>query len=232
MATSPKLSEQDKEKEYYSHLTSRHNTDTGHIEGEEIKGLYDRTATYYDDLLTKTEFNPSVHGSRELTKYLKEVNCPSDANIVDVGAGTGFVGEILKQTYGYTNLTAVDISPKMLEEAKKKNLYKEFILCDLNKDSLEAYYQKFDHLIAMGCFVLGNIIPAALEKVAKLVKPGGFVCISFREMNLNDEKLDYHAKIKELEAKSVWKERSRVLGSYLSLSDETVQAYYVTFQIC
>ena len=46
-------------------------------------------------------------------------------------------------------------SSGMLEEAKKKDAYRDFSLCDLNKDNLEKYYKQFDHAISIGCFVLG-----------------------------------------------------------------------------
>ena len=36
-------------------------------------------------------------------------------------------------------------SSGMLEEAKKKDAYRDFSLCDLNKDNLEKYYKQFDH---------------------------------------------------------------------------------------
>ena len=46
--------------------------------------------------------------------------------IIDAGAGTGLIGVELKKL-GYTNLCALDISAEMLREAKKKEVYTEFI---------------------------------------------------------------------------------------------------------
>ena len=48
-----------------------------------------------------------------------------DLKIIEVGAGTGLIG-IELQTLGYSNLHALDISPEMLKEAKKRNIYKRF----------------------------------------------------------------------------------------------------------
>ena len=51
-----------------------------------------------------------------------------DLKIIDVGAGTGLIG-IEFQKLGNSNLHALDISPEMLKEAKKRNIYKRFFLC-------------------------------------------------------------------------------------------------------
>ena len=49
-----------------------------------------------------------------------------EMKIVDAAAGTGLIGVELNKL-GYTNLCALDISPEMLDEAKKKNVYTKFL---------------------------------------------------------------------------------------------------------
>ena len=72
---------------------------------------------------------------KTLAECLEEVlteNFPEkakdDLKIIDVGAGTGLIG-IELQNLGYSNLHALDISPEMLKEAKKRNIYKRLFLC-------------------------------------------------------------------------------------------------------
>ena len=60
---------------------------------------------------------------------LKEVP-KENIKVMDAGAGTGLVGVELHK-FGLTTIDALDISPRMLEEAKKKNVYRKFICAAL-----------------------------------------------------------------------------------------------------
>ena len=233
MADVTKLNETDKKKELYTYSLARHEVDN-QPEGKEVQDFYNRNAKFYDEFMRDGGCVYYTIGARELTKHLKEIKAPKDVKIADVGAGTGLVGQLLTELYGYNNLTAFDVSAGMLEEAKKKDAYNDFVMCDLHVDDMEKYQQKYDHAISIGCFVLGIVKPIALEKVASLVKPGGLVCISFREKNLDNEKAGYRPMLDELEAKGVWKEVSRVLDDYLplDLGEDAIKGYYLVFQIC
>lgn len=52
-------------------------------------------------------------------------------SIVDLGCGTGLVGEVIKSTKNH--LTGVDISEKMLKKAEEKHVYDNLIHCDIIK---------------------------------------------------------------------------------------------------
>ena len=149
----------------------------------------------------------------------------------------GGVGQLLKEN-GYTNLTAFAISAHMLEEAKMKNIYKDLIECDFNKNKMEEYFQQFDYAISIACFGFGLIKPHGLDKMASLVKPGGLVCISFREATLESEELGFKQKLEEMATRGIWKEVSRVLDKYINnlpLQEEdglvVVRAYYIIFKV-
>ena len=233
-ALDSKFTDQDKESELYKYTLARHDKEDNKCGSKEVMDFYNRNASYYEEFMSKGGGVFHIVGAREFGKQLKEIKCPTDTKILDVGAGTGVVGQLLKEQSGYTNIVAMDISPAMLEEAKKKDAYKEFILCDLNEDNLEKYYKQFDHAISIGCFVLGNLLPETLDKMASFVKPGGFVCISFREKNLESEKLGYRQKLEEMQAKGVWKEISRLVDDYLPMDKgaNTAKGCYIIFKVC
>ena len=204
---------------------------------EETKGYYDRNAANYDNFYKMSIGVFPIVGTRELIKHLTDVTLLKDVKIADIGAGTGAVGQLLKEN-GYTNLTAIDISAGMLEEAKRKNIYKEHIECDLNIEKMDKYFQQFDHAISIGCFGFGLMKPHALEKIASLVKPGSLACISFSEATLASEELGYKQKLEEMEERGVWKEISRVLDEYINNLPsqggdvpEAVRAYYIIFKV-
>ena len=50
---------------------------------------------------------------------------PKETRVLDAGAGTGLVGQILSRM-GYSDLVAMDLSQGMLDESLKKGVYREF----------------------------------------------------------------------------------------------------------
>ena len=92
--------------------------------------------------------------------------------IIDVGAGTGLIG-IELQKLGYSNLHALDISPEMLKEAKKRNIYKRFFCVGLSDQQItEIQTGEFDALICAGTLLTGHIRAAAFEEMVRMVKHG------------------------------------------------------------
>ena len=89
-----------------------------------------------------------------------------------MGAGTGLIG-IELQKLGYSNLHALDISPEMLKEAKKRNIYKRFFCVGLSDQLIsEIQTGEFDGLISAGTLLTGHIRAAAFEEMVRMVKHG------------------------------------------------------------
>ena len=89
-----------------------------------------------------------------------------------MGAGTGLIG-IELQKLGYSNLHALDISPEMLKEAKKRNIYKRFFCVGLSDQQIsEIQTGEFDALICAGTLLTGHIRAAAFEEMVRMVKYG------------------------------------------------------------
>ena len=95
-----------------------------------------------------------------------------DLRIMDAGAGTGFIGEYLKQQ-GYTNVDALDISQEMLDIAKEKNVYKKLICTPLSEKKIsEVPTGEYHVLLSAGTIVYGQVEAGALEEIVRMVKPG------------------------------------------------------------
>ena len=102
-----------------------------------------------------------------------------DLKIIDVGAGTGLIG-IELQKLGYSNLHALDISPKMLREAKKRDIYKRFFCVALSDQQVpEIQTREFDAVICAGSLLAWHIRAAAFEEMVRMVKHGKIVVIAF-----------------------------------------------------
>lgn len=118
---------------------------------EELKDKYDNWANNYDtDVKKDWSFMP-VAIAKTLSKLLPDKQC----YILDAGAGTGLVGEALAKE-GYTNLTAVDLSAKMLAIATEKQVYQSLYQGDLADVSIFSDSVNFDAIITAGVFAYAH----------------------------------------------------------------------------
>ncbi len=104
---------------------------------------------------------------------------PDEGKILDAGAGTGMLGDILA-LIGYKGLVAIDISPGMLEEARKKKIYQEIrkMLVDAQMDFPP---DKFAAVVAMGVFTAGcHIPPESFYEFIRITRPSGHIVFSIR----------------------------------------------------
>ena len=107
-------------------------------------------------------------------QLLQEINNDrtSDLRILDVGAGTGLVGSFLRD-HGYSNIDALDISQKMLDEAKKLNIYKDMFCVALGEKPIPGIENdQYDAAICVGTLTVGHVKPVALDEIVRIVKPG------------------------------------------------------------
>ncbi|KAA1297095.1 MAG: methyltransferase domain-containing protein, partial [SAR202 cluster bacterium] len=89
-------------------------------DNSELSERYDEWARDYDnDLSEFFGWIAPETASQYLAKHVDQ-----DADVLDAGAGTGLVGEALSEL-GFNQLTAMDLSKGMLEEADTKNVYKK-----------------------------------------------------------------------------------------------------------
>lgn len=74
---------------------------------------------------------------------------------------------------GYTNIDALDISQEMLNEAKKKDIYKKLICAPLTEKRIpEIQTGEYHALISTGALVIAHVQPEALGEMTRMVKPG------------------------------------------------------------
>lgn len=108
---------------------------------------------------------------REIAAILK-AEFAGDEPVLDAGAGTGLVGEHLQ---GLT-VDAFDITPEMLDQARAKGLYRDYILGDLTQPIAlpDAVYGA---VVSCGTFTHGHVGPECLPELLRITRPGAlFVC--------------------------------------------------------
>jgi len=125
------------------------------------------------------------------------VNGGGTGPLLDVGAGTGLVAQRLTEL-GAGPVDGTDISPDMLDVARKKNLYRRLFTGDITQ-RLEVENDTYDGIISAGTFTLGHVGPEAFDELVRIARPGALFAITIN--NAHYEAEGFAAKLEELSAK-------------------------------
>ena len=142
---------------------------------QSLANKYDAWSHLYDSELNESYRISPIQSARALDQVLGN----KQASILDAGAGTGMVGEALAEL-GYTNITAVDLSPQMLEVARGKQVYQALYQGDLENSLSFVEPNSFDAIISVGVFTYGHATPQALHNLFPLLKSGGYFVLTVR----------------------------------------------------
>ena len=131
-------------------------------DNQELEERYDQWSKDYDrDLSTEFEYRSPRRAAEILVAHV-----PRDARILDAGAGTGLVGEILA-SMGYRRMVAMDLSQGMLEEARKKGVYEDFHQMVMG-ETLDYETGFFDAVITVGVLTVGHAPASSLDELVRV----------------------------------------------------------------
>ena len=134
---------------------------------EDSINLYKTWAsTYDDDFAKQNDYRSPI----EIAKYYAQYSNDEDTPILDVGAGTGLIGEYLN--LNSKEIDAIDISPEMLNIARTKNCYSKIIEADLTKRLL-INDNHYGAIVSAGTFTHGHVGPNVLDELLRVARPGG-----------------------------------------------------------
>ena len=134
---------------------------------------YNRVAKYAERVKT-LGYNCAYQNA----KAIIELNTPKDAKIMDVGVGTGFIGEYLAKA-GYTDIFGIDGSPEMImicqgKEHEGKKIYKELEVCLICVEPIKKQDKDYDVICAAGALLPGHIPNGCFELFHGYLKVGGY----------------------------------------------------------
>lgn len=166
-------------------------------DNEELAERYDQWAKDYEsDLDEAFGWQGPQLAAAFFTRYV-----PKNSRILDAGAGTGLVGQLLAKS-GYTDLVAMDLSEGMLEEARRKNVYREFHQMVMG-ESLNYATDSFDAIISVGVLTVGHAPASSLDELVRITKPGGHIVFSLRPDVYRDN--GFKERQDTLEAEGKWR---------------------------
>ena len=135
--------------------------------------LYKKWAQTYDQDFA---FNSNYLSPNKICNYFNKHARSTDIPILDVGAGTGLVGEFLYRT-GNKKIIGIDISPEMLEQAKLKGCYSSLMKEDVTK-KISLKSNSIGAVVSAGTFTHGHVGPNAFDELLRVTKPGGLFVLS------------------------------------------------------
>ena len=140
------------------------------IDETETKALYRDWAATYDDTMLE---GLGYQSPTKVAALLARQNPALDANILDVGCGTGLLAEHLR-ALGFANIDGLDFSADMLAEAQRLKRINNAYNRDLNQP-LPAPDQPYDYLVSTGTFTHGHVNALCLPELMNWLVDGGML---------------------------------------------------------
>ena len=163
---------------------------------EELIEQYQQWATTYE----KDMFQSFDYKSPDIILPFWQKYVPLAAHILDAGAGTGVIGQMLYD-HGYRQLIALDFSEGMLAEAAKKGIYAALKQGVLGEE-LDFATDTFDAVISVGVFTLGHAPASGFDELIRITKIGGHIIFTLHENLFGSG--EFPDKLAALEASGQW----------------------------
>ena len=153
-----------------------------------IEATFDAFANSFENTLGKLNYC----GPQLVRDFLAVLNFPaSGLSVLDLGCGTGMVGEVLKP---YANaLVGVDLSLAMLDQAAAKQIYHHLHKSDIT-DFLLACRDQYDLITCMDTFIYLGRLDEILALIYQKLKNGGMFLFSTEKL-LGTHKFAYRLNV-------------------------------------
>lgn len=145
-----------------------------------VVSLFDWYADHFDDHL---QGRLKYQTPALICEQIFKLGPPRNLDVLDLGCGTGLCGPLLKPLA--RSMTGVDLSPKMLEMARKRELYDELVCSDLS-DFLAPHTASFDLVVATDVFIYVGALETVFQATRHAVRPGSLFAFSFETSEEQD----------------------------------------------
>lgn len=164
------------------HLAARHMLNsllgitTESMPKEYVANVFDDFSDCFEERL----LNDLGYRVPQLLKNFYDRQFPNSGphHCLDLGCGTGLTGQIFKDEC--KSLTGVDISPKMLDIASKKDIYSKLDVADIY-DFINNSSQRFSLIVAADVFPYFGKLDTIFSNMADISTPGCILCFSVEQ---------------------------------------------------
>jgi predicted TPR repeat methyltransferase len=143
-----------------------------------VRHLFDQFSHHYDRQMVEDLAYSAPGILRRLADLLGCASSPVD--ILDLGCGTGLAGEVFRPLA--KRLDGVDLSPQMVAQAKRKAIYDELTVADV-ESFLAEQRRDYDLLIAADMLVYFGDLAAVFRGAKLRLRPGGWFLFTVEKHN-------------------------------------------------
>ena len=147
---------------------------------EELSKSYDHWAEEYETHMKNVGYSHPAMVTSMLSRHI-----PAGAKpILDAGAGTGIMGELLT-AMGYNEIIGFDASNNMMAAARAKKVYAALEQMFLGQP-LNYPDNHFAAVTAAGVFTQGHAPLSGLDELVRVTRPGGLLVFSLGPVYLGE----------------------------------------------
>ena len=176
-----------------------------HLRFHDYDEIYKRPGLYEQLFYERLRCNSPAKVAELLQRALNTVREPiTELRVIDLGAGNGMMGEVLKRE-GVARLVGADIIPEARDAAYRDRsaVYDDYYIEDFaNLDAgvlNELREWRFDCLTCVAALGFGDIPPRAFFNAMKLVRTDGWLAFNIKESFLDHaEHTGFSRLIREL----------------------------------
>lgn len=133
-------------------------------------------ATFYREHRTRWD-----HFYESERTVFERLGFGAGARVLDIGCGCGGLGLALRERFGVSDYTGVEINKQAAEVARTVNPGGKFLHADiLSVEPRELSESSFDVVVSLGCIDWNVQFADMLAQAYRYVKPGGSFVASFR----------------------------------------------------
>lgn len=151
-----------------------------------VRQSFDSFSKSFDEVLTRLEYKAPDLVAARTSQVLSGLG--RQFNILDIGCGTGLCGPLLKPLA--VSLTGVDLSPGMLDMARKRGVYDV-----LEEAELTAFMQdnpgQFDVVTCVDTFVYFGDLSGAFVACSRTLGSGGWLFFTVEQHGAEENSSGY-----------------------------------------
>ena len=145
-----------------------------------VRALFDDYSSYYDSAMVGSlGYRAPSHLRGLATRVMPNVG-PA-LRVLDLGCGTGLSGEAFKDLAAGGRLDGIDLSPGMIEEARRRNIYSDLTVDDF-ETALATPGLSYDLIIAADALIYHGDLGPVLLGAARRLDPGGFCLLTVEKL--------------------------------------------------
>ena len=158
-----------------------------------VSATFDNFAPTFDAHLQSLGYN-----APRMLAAMVQSHSDEALDVLDLGCGTGQCGLALARPKRY--LVGVDLSEKMIAQARGRGVYDELHLAELHTWLRAAAEARFDLVIAADVFIYIGALEDLFHETARSLKPGGWFAFSTEECKSADYTLQPSGRYAQSEA--------------------------------